>query len=138
MDATNLVIFLAAVLIIGGLLFFVITLTKSSAKLDQDKFRAKWLKINNDLTRDNTQSHKLTVLEADKLIDHALKESGYKGDTMGERMKAARDSWSNANAVWSAHKLRNQIAHEHVAVGYDQAQRALSAYKQALKDLGAI
>ena len=58
---------------------------------------------------------------------------------MGERMKSARDVWSNANNVWAAHKLRNRIAHEtDVKVGYDNARRALAAYKQALKDVRAI
>jgi hypothetical protein len=58
---------------------------------------------------------------------------------MGERMKIAKDTWSNANAVWTAHKLRNQIAHEPaVVVSYEDARRALGAFKQALKDIGAI
>jgi len=43
------------------------------------------------------------------------------------------------NAVWYAHKLRNQIAHEHgFKIDYAQAKHALSTYRQALKDLGAI
>lgn len=138
MEATTLIFFLGAILIVGGLLFLVITLTKNVRTLDQDKFRAKWLKINNDLTKENAQSHKLAVLEADKLLDHALKDAGYKGETMGERMKNAKDTWTNASSVWGAHKLRNQIAHEHIDVSYDQARRALAAFKQALKDVGAI
>jgi hypothetical protein len=79
------------------------------------------------------------VLNADKLLDQALRERGVKGETMGERMKTARESWSNANGVWTAHKLRNQIAHEsEVQVSYDDARRALANFKQALKDIGAI
>jgi hypothetical protein len=81
----------------------------------------------------------MTVLNADKLLDQALRERAIKGETMGERMKTLRDTWSNANAVWSAHKLRNQIAHEaDVRVTYDDARRALAGFKQALKDVGAI
>jgi hypothetical protein len=58
---------------------------------------------------------------------------------MGERMKSARKTWTNANHVWSAHKLRNRIAHEtNVRVSFDETRRALSAFKHALKDLGAI
>jgi hypothetical protein len=67
----------------------------------------------------------------------ALKERGVRGNTMGERMK--NSSWSNANAVWAAHKIRNKIAHEaDVAVDYDTARRALASFKQGLKDVGAI
>jgi hypothetical protein len=58
---------------------------------------------------------------------------------MGERMKAYQSKWSNANGVWGAHKLRNQVAHEHdVKISYDDTRRALAAYKRALKDVGAI
>ena len=75
----------------------------------------------------------------DKLVDKALRDSHYKGETMGERMKAAGKVWSNANHIWGAHKIRNHIAHEaDVKINYDIARRALAAYKQALKDLGAI
>ena len=54
-------------------------------------------------------------------------------------MKAAKKTWTNANHVWSAHKLRNKIAHEtNVRVSFDETRRALAAFKQGLKDLGAI
>src|SRR5690606_26885571 len=102
-------------------------------------YRLRWLKIEQQLRRDTPGSHHLTVLEADKLLDMALKERGFRGNTMGERMKAAKDSWSNAGAVWGAHKLRNQIAHEtDTRVSYDDARRALANFKRGLKDLGAI
>jgi transposase len=81
----------------------------------------------------------MTVLNADTLLDQALKDKGIAGTTMGERMKHMQQKWSNANNVWTAHKLRNQIAHEpDVKLSYDSARRALSSFKQALKDLGAI
>ena len=58
---------------------------------------------------------------------------------MGERMKSANKVWKNANHVWGAHKIRNQLAHEvNANVTYDITLRSLSAFKQALKDLGAI
>lgn len=135
-----LIFFFAAILIVGVMLFTVITVTKKGGKqLDIDKYRLKWLKIEQQLKRDEPTSYHLTVLEADKLLDMALRERGVGGQTMGERMKSAKDTWSNANAVWTAHKLRNQIAHESdVQVQYDDARRALAGFKQALKDIGAI
>ncbi|HJP81062.1 MAG TPA: hypothetical protein VJ841_01540 [Candidatus Saccharimonadales bacterium] len=139
MDATFFGVF-AGVLIIGGLLIVVITLTrKGSTQLDVDKYRSKWLTIENQLKRDEESSYHLCILNADKLLDQALRERGVRGETMGERMKAVRSTWSNANAVWTAHKLRNQVAHEpDVRIGYDDTRRALAAFKQALKDVGAI
>lgn len=139
MDASVVVLFVA-ILIVAVLLLVVIAVTRKGPKeLDVDKYRVRWLQIEQQLARENPNTYQMTILEADKLLDMALKERGVKGDTMGERMKAELSTWSNANAVWSAHKLRNQIAHEPgFTVAYDDVRRALGAFKQALKDEGAI
>jgi hypothetical protein len=54
------------------------------------------------------------LIESDKLLDHALKMSGTKGNTMGERLKSAKNRFDrdSYHRVWEAHKLRNRIAHE--------------------------
>lgn len=134
----ELVFFLAAILIVGAILFAVITMTRGGAhSLDVDKYRLKWLQIEQKLSRDDALTHQLSVLNADKLLDQALREKGVQGATMGERMKVTK--WSNADVVWSAHKLRNRIAHESdVVVEYEAARRALAGFKQGLKDVGAI
>lgn len=139
MDATLLAFFIG-ILVVGILLIIVMTVTKKGpAGLDVERYRSKWLAIEQQLKREDTHSYQMVILNADKLLDQALRDRGVMGSTMGERMKTLRDSWTNANAVWSAHKLRNQIAHESdVTVGYDDARRALAAFKQALKDIGAI
>lgn len=139
MDGT-LLAFIVGVLIVGIMLIVVISIThKSPAPLDVDKYRRKWMTIEQQVKRDNEASCHMAIMNADKLLDQALRERGVKGQTMGERMKAANDTWTNANAVWAAHKLRNQIAHESdVRVGYDETRRALAGFKQALKDMGAV
>ncbi|MFZ1361000.1 MAG: hypothetical protein WAS27_03200 [Candidatus Saccharimonadales bacterium] len=139
MDASIIILF-AAVILVGVLLFMIISLTKKGRTvLDVDRYRSRWLAIEQSLTRDNEASYHLAVINADKLLDHALRERGVKGQTMGDRMKFARDTWSNRDTVWQAHKLRNKIAHEpDVHVTYDQVRRALAGFKTGLKDLGAI
>jgi len=138
MDGT-LLAFMIGVLIIGVLLIVIITITKQGTRqLDVEKYRMKWLAIEKQLKRDEQSSYHLCILNADKLLDQALRERNTNGKTMGERMKTSKDVWSNANAVWSAHKLRNQIAHEDVSIGYDETRRALASFKQALRDVGAI
>lgn len=136
----GLIFFIAAILVFGALLFAVIALTKKTPRgLDVEKYRCRWLTIEQQLKRDEVSSYHMTVLNADTLLDQALKEKGVKGATMGERMKNMQQKWSNANHVWSAHKLRNQIAHESdVRLDYDSVRRTLTAFKQALKDIGAI
>lgn len=133
-------LFLAVVVLLGaGILFLVTHGRRGGSALDIERYRTSWLQIESQLVKNEESSHHLAVLNADKLLDQALKQRGFKGNTMGERMKSAKDSWSSANNVWAAHKMRNRIAHEpDVTVGYDNARRALAAFKQALKDVGAI
>lgn len=79
----------------------------------------------------------MAIVKADSLLNEILKQHGLNGNTMGERMKNAQ--FSNADSVWSAHKLRNRIAHESdVKLSADGARRALSGFKQAMKDMGAV
>jgi len=132
--------FLAAIFIVGGLLFALMAISKKSPRpLDISRYQENWLKIESQLKRDEISSYSLAVINADKLLDRALQERAYAGKTMGERLKNARDKLKNNDAVWAAHKLRNRIAHEQdVKVEYEATKRALVAFKQALRDLGAI
>lgn len=136
----SLILFFAAVLVFGGLLLTVIALTRKGVKnLNKSYYQAEWLKIENRLLRDEEQSYQMCVINADKLIDHALKQRGFNGNSMGDRLKSASKEFKSRNAVWSAHKLRNKIVHEaNSKVSYDDARYALGGFKQALKDLGAI
>lgn len=136
---TTIVFLFAILLVAAALIFIAITVSLGAGRrqLDTEKYRSRWLAIEHQLRRDDPATYQLCILNADKLLDHALKELGTKGQTMGERMKVTK--WSNANAVWSAHKVRNQIAHEaDVTFEYNDVRRALAGFKQGLKDLGAI
>ena len=135
------VIFLVIAIVIVGVLVFVgITLSqKRSHAFNKEKYQTKWLSIENSLKKGSPATYNVTVLEADKLLDHAMVEMGIHGKTMGERLKHSGGRFSHLNAVWGAHKLRNQIAHEvDCQISYEQARRALRALRQALKDLGAV
>lgn len=139
-QSISVIFFIAAIFVFGAVLFAVISLTKRGpTTLDVDKYRTKWMTIEQQLKRDEAMTYQLSVLSADMLLDQALKDKGIQGATMGERMKQMQKKWSSANNVWSAHKLRNRIAHEpDVKLNYDSARRALASFKQALKDVGAI
>ena len=131
---------LIAVLILAvvGVVFLMFS-RKGGTKLNVARYQTKWLEIENSVRRDNNASWQLAIFNADKLLDQALRERGFRGQTMGERMKSAQNTWKNANYVWGAHKIRNRLAHEtDVQLSYDVTLRSLSAFKQALKDLGAI
>lgn len=139
-QSVAIILFFAAILIFGGLLFAVISMTKSTPRnMDVEKYRSRWLHIETQLSRNDTSSHTLCVLNADKLLDQALRDRGIAGKTMAERMKNCQGKWTNGNGLWAAHKVRNKLAHEPDAtIDYERARQALVAYKQGLKDMGAI
>ena len=136
----SVTILLVGIIIIAAILAAVVALTRQGGKvLNVEKYQARWLAIENSLDKSSIGTYQLAIFEADKLLDLALRERGFAGDTMGERMKSAREQWSNSNHVWGAHKVRNKLAHEaNVRLSREIALRALAAYKQGLKDLGAI
>ena len=76
-------IFLVAVV---GVVYLVFT-RKSSPKLNIEKYQTKWLAVENSVSRNNSASWQLAIFNADKLVDLALKERRFAGQTMGERMK---------------------------------------------------
>ncbi|MBP5675198.1 hypothetical protein J6W91_02605 [Candidatus Saccharibacteria bacterium] len=136
----SIVLLIISIIIIGVLVFIAISLTSQKTyEFDKEDYQADYLRIENSLNRENELSFNAAVIEADKLLDKALMEMGLPGKTMGERMKAASNRFTQNNSVWYAHKMRNMIAHErNFKVDYNKAAHALKAYRQALKDLGAI
>lgn len=133
-------LFIAAVLIGGGVLFAIVSLSRRGSVLNVEKYRSRWIEIEGQLDRNNPQTFSLCILHADSLLDKALRERGISGKTMGERMRQMQGKWTNGNGVWAAHKIRNRIAHEPETINldYERTKQALIAFKQALKDVGAI
>lgn len=75
------------------------------------------------------------ILEADKLLDHALTQMGYSGN-LGNKLKRTPALFSDLNGLWSAHKIRNNIAHQiNYQVDETTYKRAMLDFKQAFKDL---
>lgn len=130
---------LAVVLFIAIALFIYIGMAgRRRSTLDRAFYEREWNKIM-QLQKQGGSGWQLAIFEADKLLDQALKASGYPGDTMGERLKDARGQFRSNDNVWQAHKLRNRLAHESgIQLNTFVVNRALQQFKAALKDLGAM
>ena len=125
------------------LVFLVPTITTShkrtkSKSIDKQFVQSEWQKITEMADRPD-QAARYAVIEADKLLDYVLRQRGYKGETMGERLKSAGSDLSYTNDTWEAHKLRNKLVHEaKYEVDQRLVKRALEQFKAALKDMGAL
>lgn len=105
--------------------------------VDREFVAQKWSTI--EAMANGGGSLRDAVSEADKLLDYALKQTGARGETMGERLKSSGGRFSNINNIWTAHKLRNALAHE---ASFDlvpsQAKEAIGYFRQGLLDLGVL
>lgn len=134
----TILVMLIAIVVVGLLIFAIIVLTRrGGGSLDQDYYRSKWLAIET-MVGTSAEANHLAIINADKLLDGALKARGLPGSTMSDRLKGAKKMLSSINAVWTVHKLRNRIVHEDITVGEKHTRQALAVYKKALRDVGAL
>ncbi len=106
-------------------------------KLNQAYYAERWQTLQTLLKDKSTWP--LAIIDADKLLDDALKRSKYRGKTMGERLVAAQRDIKNNDDVWFGHKLRNRLVHEDkVKLKERDVKDALFGIRAALKDLGAL
>ena len=107
--------------------------------MSKEDIQKRWREIESLTSRNDEMSYKLAVMEADKLLDHALKSMGFGGNTLGERLKLACYRFPRLRKVWRAHLLRNKLVHEasfHLSRG--AAQGAIGQFKNALKELSVL
>ena len=124
---------------IGVVLLVMISLVskKIPKHLNQKYFVKEWRYL--QAMCSNKATWPLAIINADKLLDLALKKRRFTGKGMGERLVSAQHNLSNNDAVWMAHKLRNRLVHEQdVSLKEKDVREALIGIRQALKDLGAI
>jgi hypothetical protein len=134
-----ILLLLAGVLVVAIVAFAGLgQLNKKHSGLDHRFYLEQWGKIEG-FKGNGSAGLQLAIMEADKLLDHALKARGFAGDTMGDRLKSANKAFMNTQAIWDAHKLRNRLAHEqNVQLTGIAADGALRSLKAGLKDLGAM
>ncbi len=69
--------------------------------------------VHTHIASDHPNDWKLAIIEADIILDQVLKEAGYGGVSLGERLRSISPSQlQSLDMAWQAHKVRNQIAHE--------------------------
>ncbi|MCA9325032.1 hypothetical protein KDA23_03130 [Candidatus Saccharibacteria bacterium] len=132
LTALAIAILLGIVSVIGRVLS-----RRMPRKFDTERFHKRWQEIQGQCKSKETWP--LAVIDADKLLDEALKKSHYKGRSMGERLVSAQRDLSDNDGVWYGHKLRNKLVHEEMKnLKQRDVQDALKGFRQALRDLGAM
>lgn len=100
----------------------------------------KWVEIQSMISQGGPANFRQAIMEGDKLVDMVLR-SKVSGETMGERLKNAKHLFSRETygKLWTAHKIRNKLAHEADFEGLSsEAVLAVRNFEKALKELRVI
>lgn len=106
-------------------------------KLNVEHFSERWQAVQKQCVSRKTWPQ--AIMDADKLLDDALKRSRYKGKTVGERLVAAQHTLTSNETVWFGHKFCKTLNDTDVrTLKKKDIIDALSGFRQALRDLGAL
>jgi hypothetical protein len=137
MEPLWIIILIAIPVLIAGI-FYLLKQSKSD-KGWKDEVRTKLASIELKFKPDaQVDTLKAVVIDTDKLFDYTLKKKGFKGETMGERLKSAKEYFDKDmyNNIWEAHKLRNNLVHEFNYIpNFNEVKRHYSNFKKGLLSL---
>lgn len=100
----------------------------------------RWKNVLKRLETANEEEYKLAVLEADTMLDQALKRMGFAGDTLADRLqKVSTGIISNLPEVHEASRIRNNIVHDpNYRLTLSEARRIIEIYETAFQGLDLI
>ena len=135
MNLTSIIIIIVAAAVLLALISLI-----GRAKprcIDKLYFKNEWSDII-DLQKDY-KTRPISIVNADKLLDEALKGLSFRGGTMAERLISAKGRLKDRDAVWAAHRLRNKIVHDSLHEPTEKEVKiALDGYRKAFRDLGVF
>lgn len=104
------------------------------------KIVGKWQKIERRLETANEAEYKLAVIEADGMLNTILLRMGFRGETLGDRLKILTPIIvPNLDDVWKAHQTRNNIVHDpDYRLTLKEAQSTLLIYQTTFANLDLI
>lgn len=100
-----------------------------------------WLKTLHYLFSQHESEWKLSVIEADSMLDELMSQLGFNGQSLGDKLKAASQSnFRSLSSAWEVHTIRNRIAHEGMNFELTQreAKRVIALYEQIFREFGYI
>jgi hypothetical protein len=101
----------------------------------------KWERVLTHINSTNPSDWKLAILECDIILSDILEKMGYMQESIGEKLKSVEPSdFTNIEAAWEAHKIRNQIAHEgsEFMINEREAKRVVGLYELVFREFEYI
>ena len=103
--------------------------------------RSRWAHIAELIESHQESDWRQAIIEADIMLDDVLKQAGYVGDTLGDKLKQANpQQFRTLQDAWEGHKVRNLIAHQGSAYQLtgQTAYRAIGHYRNVFQEFNAL
>ncbi len=128
-------IFIVAVVVILIFMVLLVTGDKKDSRV-RDKLRKDFNEILK-LKDGNDSERRDCIVRLDAILGQSLKYAGFKGQTVGERLKDSGKFFQRKNydGIWKAHKLRNRLVHEQVEMSAVEFRDAIKYFKLAVNKL---
>lgn len=138
-----LLVFLVKLIIGAGIVRMNVDEWRSSfskTPLRKGRILSKWSDVSRRMQTNDESEWKLAIIEADSILDEVIKQLGYSGDTMGERMKNIKPgNFPYLDDAWRVHKVRNFIAHDaSYKLKRETAQRAMDIYGKIFNQFNVV
>lgn len=104
---------------------------------DVSRTQMRWNRITEQMHSDSEQNWRLAILEADIMLGELLDVLGYRGETMGDKMRnVERADFNTIDMAWEAHRARNKVAHEGTSLLLNarEARRLLGLYEAVFRE----
>lgn len=145
-----------SLVIIGILLFFVVQMVHKANMIPskRDKFIDKWgladmsrikvmrawAEIVGSINNGVDDAMKKAIGDADKMLDEALKASGFYGKNIEERLnKVSEERLPNIKEIWQAHRFAERIKKDtKLPLTRHEAKNIIGIYRNTFKELNLI
>ena len=107
----------------------------------EERVNKRWQKILDYVESENMSDWKVAILEADILLEEMIDKIGYRGESLGEKLKTIeRSDFTTVDKAWEAHKIRNAIAHEGAdfLITQREARRVIGLFGEVFKEFKYI
>lgn len=101
----------------------------------------KWRQVLSHVNSQNPAEWRLSILEADVILDDMMQSLGFHGETLGERLKnTPKADFKTIDTAWEAHKIRNAIAHEgsDFLLSQRESKRIIGLYETVFKEFSYV
>ncbi len=97
----------------------------------------RWKKVTELIESENQNDWRQAIIEADIMLDEMLTKQGYKGESIGDKLKRVeKGDFETYDLAWEAHLVRNRIAHDgsNFELNKYEAKRIITLFKQVFSE----